>query len=226
VTSAELLNFFSTGLMALVDSAVSNPVALLSLLVAVFVWRQSKADAKLAKETAEFTRRTTEEAAQFDRKTAEETAQSAKEAAQSAKETAVMSVKPHLSLSNDRSPDKGIYNAFIKNNGIGPALIKSFIIYIDGQEATANEHIRPIENAVLQLELAIKEHFTVSIVEGAGVSAGEVEKIFGIELHRENLPLTRNVLDQLNRLDLRIEYTDLYGNLMPIYDSREVEEGF
>jgi hypothetical protein len=208
VTGTELLDLVSTNLMALFGFAASNSIALLSLLVAVFVWRQSRADAKLAKETAEFTRRTTEEAAQF------------------AKETAVMSVKPHLSLNTNRSPPKGIYEASIHNSGVGPALIKSFTVYIDGEEAIANEHITPIENAVLQLKLATKEHFTASLVEGSGVSAGEIEKIFGIELHRENLPLTKDILAQLNRLDLKIEYTDLYGNPMPVYDSKEIEEGF
>lgn len=190
MTSVELWDFVSTSLMTLFGFASSNSIALLSLLVAVLVWWQSRKDAKLAKETA------------------------------------VMSVKPHLSLSTNRSPPEGIYQASIQNNGVGPALIKSFTVYIDGQEATASEHKRPLENAVLQLNLAIKKHSTVSLVEGSGVSAGEVEKIFDIELHRENLPLTKDILVQLNRLDLKIEYTDLYGNLMPVYDSKEIEEGF
>ncbi|MEP7731418.1 hypothetical protein [Marinomonas primoryensis] len=208
MTGTELLDLVSTNLMALFGFAASNSIALLSLLVAVFVWRQSRADAKLAKETAEFTRRTTEEAAQF------------------AKETAVMSVKPHLSLNTNRSPPKGIYEASIQNNGIGPALIKSFTVYIDGQEATATGHVRPFENAVLQLEFAINRYYTSTPVEGAGLSAGAVEKIFSIELHRDNLPLTAAVLTQIQRLALRIEYTDLYGNVMPTYDSRDNGEWF
>jgi archaellum component FlaF (FlaF/FlaG flagellin family) len=53
VTSTELLDLVSTNLMALFGFAASNSIALLSLLVAVLVWWQSRKDAQLAMKTAE-----------------------------------------------------------------------------------------------------------------------------------------------------------------------------
>ncbi|CAG1021695.1 hypothetical protein DOJK_01178 [Patescibacteria group bacterium] len=59
-----------------------------------------------------------------------------------------ISVKPHLTTwSYDYIPGKGLCSIDLINNGIGPAVIKKFIIKVDG-EVIKGEKSEPIKKAL------------------------------------------------------------------------------
>ncbi len=182
MTSAELLNFFSTGLMALFGFAASNSIALLSLLVAVFVWRQSRADAKLAKETA------------------------------------VMNVKPYLSIATYRDPPK--FTMTLENNGLGPAIINSFKVYFDGNKLIDDEIYNSVDIAASKLQLKIASRSCEAFGSGYVFKASDKVDFFEITLNANNTPTPEHIKTELNRVDIVIEYSDIYGNPQELYDTR------
>jgi hypothetical protein len=201
VTSTELLDLVSTNLMALFGFAASNSIALLSLFVAVLVWHQSRKDAELAKETAEFTRKTAEEAEQF------------------AKETAVMSVKPYLSIVTYKNPPK--YTVTLENNGLGPAVIDSFKVYFDGNELIDDENHNSVNVAANRLELTIVSGSCVSFASGYAFKASNKVDFFEITLNENNLPTPKYIKDELARINIVLEYSDIFGNSQEPHDTRD-----
>lgn len=189
MTSAELWDFVST-----------NSIALLSLLVAVLVWLQSRKDAQLAKETAEFIRETTEEAANL------------------AKETAVMSVKPYLSIATYRDPPK--YTATLENNGLGPAIIDSFKVYLDGNELADDENYNLVEAAARRLKLKIASQSCVSFASDYAFMATDKVDFFEITLNENNPPTGEYIKTELDRIDIVIGYSDIFGNAQKPHDTR------
>lgn len=200
MTSKELLGFVSTNLMELLGFAASNSIALLSLLVAVLVWWQSRKDAKLAKETAEFTRKATEEAAKL------------------TKDTAVMSVKPYLSIATYRDPPK--YIATLENNGLGPAVIDSFRVYLDGNELIDDENYNSVEVAACSLNLKIASQSCVSFASDYAFMATDNADFFEITLNENSLTTREHIKAELDRIDIVIEYSDIFGNAQRPHDTR------
>jgi hypothetical protein len=182
VTGAELLDYGYTNLMALVDFAASNSIALLSLLVAVFVWRQSRADAKLAKATA------------------------------------VMNVKPYLSIATDRDPPR--YIATLENNGLGPAIIDSFDVYLDGDLVIDDDNHNSVEVAAQKVDLKIATQCCVSFASGYAFKASNEIEFFEIVLNENNPPTSDHIKAELARIDIVIGYSDIFGNVQKPYDTR------
>jgi hypothetical protein len=179
---------------------ISSTIAALGLFVAILVWLQSRKDAKLAKEAAEFTRKTTEEATEL------------------AKETAVMSVKPYLSIATYRDPPK--YTATLENNGLGPAVIDSFKVYFDGNELIDDENHNSVDVAAKCLKLTIASGSCVSFASGYAFKAPNKVDFFEITLNENNPPTPEYIKAELARIDIVIEYSDIFGNSQEPHDTR------
>ncbi|RBO82614.1 hypothetical protein [Marinomonas aquiplantarum] len=179
---------------------VSATIAAVGVFVAFLVWLQSRKDAKLAKETAEFTRKTTEEAAKH------------------AKETAVMSVKPHLSIVSYRDQPK--FTATLENNGLGPAMINSFDVYLDGELASGNESHHALEVAIQELDLKISDFSSEYLTSGYAFRPASDVVLMEIVLNENITQAPDHILAELNRIDFVIGYSDIFGNAQEPYDKR------
>jgi uncharacterized UPF0160 family protein len=198
------------GSFDIVTFTISTTIAALGVFAAVLVWLQSRKDAKLAKETAEFTRKTTEEAAKL------------------AKETAVMSVKPHLCLSTDTNDNERRFRVIIENNGVGPVIIEAFKVLLDGKEVEKdNEHPTALEAAISQLDIDIAIPYAWSTyTRGYSISVSQNQDILNFQLKQDSSQEKSHVSKELNRVDLVIEHNDLYGNEQVTYDTRKNEMKF
>ena len=144
-----------------------------------------------------------------------------------ARKTAEMSVKPYLTVNVESSHPEGEYVALLSNHGVGPAFISSFSIYSDGKEVVDKKHYDNfLERALCDLNLETKNFTTSSYSAKSAVPVGSVETLLRVQLHSDNLPSTSKVKSELNRLDLRIEYSDIYGNQMEPLDTRQMQERF
>ncbi|MEL0623837.1 hypothetical protein V6238_12115 [Marinomonas arenicola] len=184
----------------LLTFTISTTIAVLGLFVAILVWLQSRKDAKSAKETAEFTRKTTEEAALL------------------AKETAVMSVKPYLSIVTYKDPPQ--YTATLENNGIWPAIIDSFKVYLDGNELVDDDNYNSVEVAARRLKLKIASQSCVSFASDYAFMATDKVDFFEITLNENNPPTAEYIKSELDRIDIVIEYSDIFGNAQKPHDTR------
>ncbi|UTW01216.1 hypothetical protein KDW99_08850 [Marinomonas rhizomae] len=201
MTSTELWDFVSANLMALFGFAASNSIALLSLLVAVLVWWQSRKDAQLAKKTAEFTRKTAEEAAAL------------------AKETAVMSVKPLLSISTYNDVHEGLCGARFRNTGLGPAIIDEFKVFLDGNEIKGEQDKSNIYIALERLEIVKCDIGSGNFMKGQAITVENISPIFEIKLDDQQTD-SKFMRDKILRIEFFIKYHDLYGNLQEPFDTR------
>jgi archaellum component FlaF (FlaF/FlaG flagellin family) len=194
----------------LLTFTISTTIAALGFFVAVLVWLQSRKDAKLAKETAEFTRKTTEEAAKL------------------AKETAVMSVKPHLCLSTDTNDKERRFRVIIENNGVGPVIIEAFKVLLDGKEVIKDDDNKnPLKTAISKLDIEIADSYDWLIyTKGHSISVSKSQDILNFQLKQESSQENSHVFKELNRVDLVIEHNDLYGNAQITYDTRNNEMKF
>lgn len=135
-----------------------------------------------------------------------------------AKEIAVMSVKPYLSISTYKDPPK--YTATLENNGLGPAIFDSFKIYLDGDELVDDENQNTVEAAALRLNLSIASHSCISFVSGYAFMASDKVDFFEISLNENTFVTREHLKDQFERLDVVIEYSDIFGNAQKPYDTR------
>ncbi len=135
-----------------------------------------------------------------------------------AKETAVMSVKPYLSIATDRDPPK--YIATLENNGLGPAIIDSFDVYLDGDLVIDDDNHNSVEVAAQKVDLKIATQCCVSFASGYAFKASNEIEFFEIVLNENNPPTSDHIKAELARIDIVIGYSDIFGNVQNPYDTR------
>jgi hypothetical protein len=148
--------------------------------------------------------------------------------AELAKETAVMSVKPHLCLSTDTNDKERRFRVIIENNGVGPVIIEAFKVLLDDKEViTGDDNKNPLKTAISKLDIEIADSYDWLIyTKGHSISVSKSQDIFNFQLKQDSSQEMSNVFEELNRVDLVIEYSDLYGNAQITYDTRNNEMKF
>ncbi|NQT57186.1 MAG: hypothetical protein HQ551_13270 [Desulfobacteraceae bacterium] len=121
-----------------------------------------------------------------------------------------LSVTPHLTTWTHSDKAKNIYAVELLNNGIGPALIISFHIQVDGQ-AIIGEGTEPMEKALRILFPQYQYSSWQSFVsKGYMMSAKEARNLVTIQFHGEKLPRPEEVEHATKRARLLIEYKSIY----------------
>jgi hypothetical protein len=124
-----------------------------------------------------------------------------------------LSVRPHLTTRIDSDPTNHVYSADLLNKGIGPALIKSFSIFVDGC-AVGGEESESIKNAVEILfpkNVYALTHTHVPV--GSGLAANETIKLVSIQFAGQLVPSSKEVNDAIRRTRLLIHYSSMYEEL-------------
>lgn len=121
-----------------------------------------------------------------------------------------LSVTPHLTTWENRDAANNRYSIKILNNGIGPALIESFEIEIDGQRV-AGDKIEKIENAAYMLFSQYPYSLgTGYMAKGYMMPAEECRDFVDIIFVGPNIPDQAQVLNTVSRARLLIEYKSIY----------------
>lgn len=121
-----------------------------------------------------------------------------------------LSVTPHLTTWTHSDKAKNLYAIELLNNGIGPALINSFQIQVDGHPIIG-EGIEPIEKALKLLFPQYQYSSWQSFVStGYMMSAKETRNLVTIQFNGEKLPKPEEVEHATKRARLLIEYESIY----------------
>jgi len=127
-----------------------------------------------------------------------------------ARKHSIISHRPHLTSWTHNSTSKGLYEVELLNNGLGPALIKNFVVRVDGKVMTG-EMTEPLSKA---LELLFPEHPNIANFSFMGknyaMPAKDCCSVVSIQFTEDNLPSPQYVENQLNRADIEIEYESFY----------------
>lgn len=123
-----------------------------------------------------------------------------------------LSVTPHLTTWTQSEQVTGRYSVEILNNGIGPALIKSFSVQVDGQPI-GGEGPEPIEKAlkVLFPQYSFRSS-QAYMARGYMMSAKEARSLVAVEFFGERFPRQEEVDHAMKRTRLLIEYESIYGD--------------
>lgn len=121
-----------------------------------------------------------------------------------------LSVTPHLTTWTHSDKAKNIYAVELLNNGIGPALINSFQIQVDGHPIVG-EGTEPMEKALKiifpQYQYSSWQSF---VSKGYMMSAKETRNLVTVQFHGEKLPEPEEVEHATKRARVLIEYESIY----------------
>lgn len=129
-----------------------------------------------------------------------------------------LSVAPYLTTWVSADGDSGVYSIEIVNNGIGPALIKAFRIFVDGIEIKGSES-ELVENATKMLfgnyEYQSSNCF---LTNGYMMADKNKHEVFSIKFIGQRKPNFQEYKQTIERARLVIEYESIYKDKF-IFDS-------
>ena len=121
-----------------------------------------------------------------------------------------LSFRPHLTSWSHQNSDKGAYAVELMNNGLGPALIVSFIVKVDGK-VISGVGTEPIEKGLKILFPNTRYHSQQAyMAKGYSMAAKEKCTILAIQF-AESTPLNKEAIEHtFNRADLIVKYKSFY----------------
>lgn len=128
-----------------------------------------------------------------------------------------LSVTPYLTTWS-HNDDKGVYKVDILNNGIGPALIKTFQVFVDTHEIKGQD-LEIIRKALKILfpnyEYSVYNSF---LSEGYMMAPKEGRCLVNIQFTGQTVPALEEIEHATKRVKIVIEYESIY-KVKFIYDS-------
>jgi len=122
-----------------------------------------------------------------------------------------ISFRPHLTTWSHNKSEQGIYAVDLLNNGLGPAIIKSFEIKVDGK-VISGEGTEPIAKAlkILFPNISYEAHYEFL---GKDHAMGEKQtcRVVLVKFTTTPLPGSDFVEHALKKADLEINYESFYG---------------
>lgn len=121
-----------------------------------------------------------------------------------------LSFRPHLTSWSHRNSDQGVYVVDVINNGLGPAIIENFEVFLDGK-LIQGEGTEPIAKAlnILFPNVGFQAHQT-HMANGYCMAAKEECRILAIKF-KAPVPLAEEAIEHaFQRADLIIKYRSFY----------------
>ncbi|MEZ0175555.1 MAG: hypothetical protein AB9Q20_14775 [Candidatus Reddybacter sp.] len=121
----------------------------------------------------------------------------------------ILSVTPHLTrfVTSDQNGEVGVAKLELMNNGLGPAFIEKFQIYLNNEFCEYDAALDFVTKG-----MDCKWHRT-RLGAGYAMKAGEAKDLFSVAFpckNNEELAATR---EKFNALDVAIEYKCAYGKI-------------
>lgn len=133
-----------------------------------------------------------------------------------------LSVMPHLTTWTYSSDEKQTYTVELINNGIGPALIESFEIYVDGK-LISGVGTGPIKKALKILFPNCNYEARHSFVaKGYSMAPNERCEIAAIKFTEPPFPSQESIDESFDRGDIRVRYKSFYDD--ELYLSTESDQ--
>lgn len=130
----------------------------------------------------------------------------------------ILSVTPHLTTWRHSDRTHNVFSVELLNNGIGPALIRSFQVQVDGH-VMGGEGYEPIEKALKiifsQYQYSSYQSF---VSRGYAMSPKEARPLVTIQFSGEKLPQPEEIEHATKRVRILIEYSSMYGEPF-VFDS-------
>ena len=123
-----------------------------------------------------------------------------------------LSVLPHLVSEKLAKSQEGFFSFVLVNNGLGPAVIRSFKVSVDGSIIEGGS-MSKIEAAVKELPLNQKfEPIYNDLGAGYVVASGEKTTILELKFIEYDPNQWPSINEALNRMELIISYESFYGD--------------
>ncbi len=136
-----------------------------------------------------------------------------------------LSVRPHLQTHTSTHTELGhlptlSYVYELRNNGLGPAVIKDWTVFLDGvkQVLPTGKVVDQLIRGLIPNPLQITTRF---IGQDEVIRANDSQVLLAIRLPPLNGEQLKAFEEQLNRLDLVVNYTSMYGEKVQPLDTRE-----
>lgn len=121
-----------------------------------------------------------------------------------------LSVKPYLGTETTTASKQGLYHCRLSNNGLGPAHIKRFEYYLNGE--LMNESKGGLEKILKLIFPDLECEYQVgSIGAGQWLPPNSGINVVAIQFKGKSLPSKKTVMDAFDRVDLEIDYESIYG---------------
>lgn len=138
-----------------------------------------------------------------------------------------LTVRPHLVAVTDFKADGNSVifkaSATLVNAGIGPAVIRSFVVLVGDEEHSVKSpaELLTLFEGIIGHRATVEWHFFVP-VKGYAMKAGEEIRIADLQLvlRESRFSNYRDLEGALSRFGLLISYESIYGEVFP-YDSRK-----
>jgi hypothetical protein len=122
-----------------------------------------------------------------------------------------LSVSPRLTTWIDSSENQGEHSVELMNNGIGPAVIKSFELAVDGKDIQGEQEEK-IKNAVKIIFPTEKYTITAGYLGGGYVMAAkESRTLVSLKFLLGSMPSGEEFKKKLSRTSLKIKFESMYG---------------
>ncbi len=121
-----------------------------------------------------------------------------------------LSVRPFIQLISEMAGGEPANGILVNNAGFGPAIIKDFRIYVDGQLINDDDNNCGWTNAVrlLHLKRSPVEHFCLA--KGGFIKSGETYPLLSIKKEKITSDNFHALKNAISRLRFCIEYKSLY----------------
>lgn len=123
-----------------------------------------------------------------------------------------LSVKPHLTTCVNRRTELHQYGIEIVNNGLGPAVIDSFVVKLDGNEMKGHA-TEPIESILKALFVDSSYKYEATTLDvGYSMPSNEKRPLVTVQFLEPFTITPEDFEEKLSRCELLIEYSNYYGD--------------
>jgi hypothetical protein len=135
-----------------------------------------------------------------------------------------LSVRPHLQTHIDTQTNFQesvfYYSVELRNNGLGPAIVKKWSVFLDGveQQLQTREEVDTFIKGLISNFLSLKTRF---FGPDEVMRANDSQTILALKLPLMSTAGHKDFEKQLNRLGLVVEYTSMYGERLRPLDTRK-----
>lgn len=122
-----------------------------------------------------------------------------------------LSVRPYLAFWEWHDGADNTYSLYLQNNGIGPAIITSFSVYVDHKRIDGRGDIALGKAAFVLFKNSNVLVERAYVHKGYSMAANETRRLIQLNLKAVTPPLTMTDLEQVrDRVRIVIEYNSIY----------------
>ncbi|GGQ30734.1 hypothetical protein [Shewanella litoralis] len=120
-----------------------------------------------------------------------------------------LAVKPHLDFSSKYS-DGETFTLWLKNDGIGPAIVKKYELFLDGV-LQPNEGSKLVTETLKKLNTPSVSFGGMALNPNSSLAASTKQQILHYDMENYSKSLRKDFESEFKRIEIVIKYESLYG---------------